>query len=67
MSINNNTWVKAFHCTGRNCKNENEIRDRFKNGIINAHAECYDIYHPGRKIGIGVYVTPNIETAKSYD
>ena len=74
LSINNNIWVKAFHGTGRNCKNENEIRDMidsilkngFKNGINNAHADCYDKYHPGKKIGIGVYVTPNIETAKSY-
>ena len=65
LSINNIIWVKAFHGTERNCKNENEIRDMvdsilkngFKNGFNNAHADCYDIYHPGRRIGIGVYVT----------
>ena len=37
-----------------------------KNGINNAHSNCDDKYHPGRKIGIGVYVTPNINTAKLY-
>ena len=42
------------------------LKNGFKNGINNAHADCYDKYHPGKKIGIGVYVTPNIETAKSY-
>ena len=74
LSINNNDWVKAFHGTGRHCKSENEIfelidsiaQNGFKNGFNNVHANCDDIYHPGKKIGIGVYVTPNINTAKSY-
>ena len=37
LSINNSIWVKAFHGTGRNCKNENEIRDMIddlKMGLI---------------------------------
>ena len=76
LSINNNSneWVKAFHGTGRNCKSNNEIfntvdsiiKNGFKNGINNAHANCDDKYHPGRKIGNSVYVTPNISTAISY-
>ena len=32
----------------------------------NVHANHNDINHPGKKIGIGVYVTPNINTAKLY-
>ena len=42
------------------------IKNGFKNGINNAHANCDDKYHPGRKIGNSVYVTPNISTAISY-
>ena len=38
------------------------IKNGFKNGINNAHANCDDKYHPGRKIGNSVYVTPNIST-----
>ena len=71
---NNNEWIKAYHGTGRNCKSDSEIYDMIdnilkqgiKNGINNAHSNCDDKYHPGRKIGIGVYVTPIINTAKLY-
>ena len=38
----------------------------FKTGDNNAHANCNDIFHPGNKIGYGVYVSPNIDTAKKY-
>jgi len=71
---NNKEWVKAYHGTGRNCKNEYEIKDMinsilqngFKNGFNNAHAPCEDKLHPGNRIGNGVYVTPNIDTARNY-
>ena len=71
---NNKEWIKAFHGTGRNCKNENEIKEMinsifqngFKNGFNNVHAFCQDKLHPGNRIGNGVYVTPNINTAKNY-
>ena len=64
----------AYHGTGRNCYNDDEIKDMiesitnkgFKNGRNNVHANCLDINHPGKKIGIGVYVTPNLEIAKQY-
>lgn len=67
-------WKKAFHGTGRHCNSDEEIRDMidsiikfgFKNGNNNNHSECTDILHPGNKIGKGVYVSPNIETAKYY-
>lgn len=74
MDDNNNEWVKAFHGTGKHCKSDQEIKQMideifkngFKNGKNNVHANHNDINHPGKKIGIGVYVTPNIETAKQY-
>ena len=70
----NAEWIKAFHGTGRNCSSDEEIKDMinsilqngFKAGKNNVHEDCDDINHPGKKIGIGVYVTPNISTAKSY-
>ena len=41
-------------------------KNRFKNRFNNVHANCDYIYHPGKKIRIGVYVTPYIATVKSY-
>ena len=71
---NNGEWVKAFHGTGRHCRSDQEIREMinsilqngFSNGKNNVHTNCNDKYHPGKKIGIGVYVTPNINIAKLY-
>ena len=64
----------AFHGTGRNCQTETEIKEMienifkngFRNGNNNVHSECDDLRHPGEKVGIGVYVSPNLEVAKSY-
>ena len=67
-------WEKAFHGTGRHCKNDDEINEMidsivtngFKNGTRNVHENCDDILHPGNKIRKGVYVTPEIDIAKAY-
>ena len=45
---------------------ENIFKNGFRNGNNNAHKECDDLRHPGEKVGIGVYVSPNLEVAKSY-
>lgn len=74
LENNNEEWEKAFHGTGRHCKTDEEIKEMidsiikngFKNGDKNAHANCNDIFHPGKKIGNGVYVSPNIDIAKQY-
>ena len=42
------------------------LQNGFKNGFNNIHASCQDKYHPENRIGNGVYVTPNINTAKGY-
>ncbi len=71
---NKGDWIDAYHGTGRNCQNEEEVKEMiksifnngFKNGFNNVHANCDDICHPGKKVNIGVYVTPNIEIAKDY-
>ena len=69
-----NEWINAYHGTGRNCRTEQEIfgvinsikHNGFRNEYNNYHADHNDIHHKGETVGIGVYVTPNIETAKSY-
>ena len=38
----------------------------FKPGGGQAHACCPDQYHPGKKVGKGVYCTPTIKTAEGY-
>ena len=42
------------------------ISDNFKPGTSQAHECCDDKYHPGKKVGTGVYCTPNIKTAEAY-
>jgi hypothetical protein len=74
QKTNDKEWIEAYHGTGRHCNNDDEIKDMiksifskgFKNGKNNVHADCQDINHPGKKIGIGVYVTPNFKIAKEY-
>ena len=58
-----------YHGKGRNCKNENKIKEMIKsifdnefiNGFINVHINCDDIFHPGKKVNIGVYKYFSIE------
>ena len=66
-------WCVAYHGVGR-AKDSNTIKDitgkiiktEFRAGPNQAHGNCNDIYHPGNKVGNGVYCTPSIEVAKSY-
>ncbi len=68
-------WIKAYHGIGRHIINDNiemkNIIDRIKkiglkNGKTNVHQNCNDINHPGNKVGIGVYVTPDFNIAQNY-
>ena len=42
------------------------IDNTFKPGGGQVHSECEDQYHPNKKVGQGVYITPNISTAEKY-
>ena len=42
------------------------IYGRFKPGYGQYHEICEDIYHPGMKVGRGVYCQPKIETAEGF-
>ena len=44
----------------------NIINNGFKSGYNNKRKNCKDIMHPRKKIGNGVYVTPNINIAKKF-
>ena len=67
-------WCVAYHGVGRysgssdNVKNITGIicKTSFKAGSQQAHQNCPDIFHPGNKVGSGVYCTPNVGTAEGY-
>ena len=42
------------------------VKTQFKAGGRQAHSECQDQFHPGEKVGDGVYCTPTIKTAEGY-
>jgi hypothetical protein len=71
---NKNEWAVAYHGTGVKMgssftleKATNSIlAGGFKAGWGQAYAECEDARHPGQKVGIGVYCSPNPYIMESY-
>ena len=67
-------WCVAYHgvCSGQSSDNVKNITGiiyktkQFKPGWRQAHEDCPDQYHPGKKVGKGVYCTPTIKTAEDY-
>ena len=67
-------WCVAYHGIGRyagssdNVKNITGIicKTSFKAGSNQVHKDCNDLFHPGKKVGSGVYCTPNVGTAEGY-
>ena len=66
-------WCVAYHGVGNN-KDSDIVKNAvgliykggFKAGGRQAHRFCPDQFHPGKKVGEGVYCTPRIETAQDY-
>ena len=66
-------WCVAYHGVGRD-NSSKEVQDitrkifvgNFKPGKNQAYSNDDDMYHPGKKVGDGVYCTPKIETAEVY-
>ena len=63
-------WCVAYHgvASGQSSDNVKDVtgkivKSTFKAGNGQAHAGCDDQYHPGKKVGVGVYCTPTIKTA----
>ena len=66
-------WCVAYHGVGRDRESDevkkitgNIYKTRFKPGSGQYHENCDDIFHPGMKIGRGVYCFPRIEVAEIY-
>ena len=66
-------WVVAYHGVGNGLKGDkvlgisgNIIGMGFKAGRRQLHKNCEDQFHPGQKVGEGVYVTPLIKIAEEY-
>ena len=70
---NNSNWCIAYHGFGRG-RYSNEVKKiigiicnhGFMAGASQFHSECEDIYHPGQKVGKGVYFSQNIAVAENY-
>ena len=73
MNNSEGEWCVAYHGVGR-LKKSNEVKDitrkiivgTFNPGKGQVHELHDDILHKGKKVGNGVYCTPNIKTAESY-
>ena len=66
-------WCVAYHGVGDGQDSEDVkdstgkiVKSQFKKGMRQAHCDCEDQFHPGQKVGEGVYCTPNIKTAEGY-
>ena len=65
---NNNSrgeWCVVYYGVGNAQSSDNVkkitrliIRSAFKEGFFQAHEYCSEQYHPGEKVGKGVYFTP---------
>jgi len=73
MDNSQGEWCVAYHGVGRDNKSVEVkkitgliYKGAFKPGRNQVHSECDDQYHPGKKVGEGVYCTPKIETAEEY-
>lgn len=66
-------WSVAYHGVARMEKSDNVkkiigciIKDRLKPGKCQAHCNCEDQFHPGKKVGVGVYCSSKINYAEMY-
>ena len=58
-------WCVAYHGTSLKFA-KSILINKLKAGGGQAYANDYDLNHPGQKVGVGVYVTPEISIAESY-
>ena len=75
LNMNNipDDWVIAYHGVGKGLSAEEvleilgEIIGRgFKTGKRQVHKNCDDQFHPGKKVGEGIYCTPSIRVAEGF-
>ena len=71
---NNNEWAVAYHGIGVKMGTKITLeevtkcilREGFKPGNGQAYADDYDERHPGKKVGKGVYCSPDPDVMESY-
>ena len=73
MENSTGEWCVAYHgvATGQSSDKVKDITGKivtteFRPGWRQAHSTCDDQFHPGKKVGDGVYCTPTIKTAEMY-
>ena len=66
-------WCVAYHGVGRFLESEklksvvgNIYKGGFKPGEGQLHKACDDQFHPGKRVGVGIYCTPLIKYAEYY-
>ena len=66
-------WCVAYHGVGSGQDPDNVkditgkiVKSKFNPGGGQRHSNCPDQFHPGKKVGVGVYCTPTIKTAEGY-
>ena len=66
-------WAIAYHGVGGRLptklvkdKLQKKIKEGLKQGTSQTKCHSDDIRHPGKRIGTGVYLTPNINIAENY-
>ncbi len=73
MKNKDGEWCVAYHGVGYG-QNSDKVKGisgliykaGFKPGRRQAHKDCDDQFHPGKKVGEGVYCTDKIEVAEKY-
>ena len=73
MNNSEGEWCVAYHGLGRS-NTSDEVKKitrliyegEFKKGPNKSLKNYDDKFHPGKKVGTGVYCTPNIQTAEKY-
>ena len=68
---NPNEWAIAYHGVGRWSTNPEDVTGKiakggFKPGENQAYNDYEDMYHPGKKIGNGVYCSPSPDVMDEY-
>jgi len=66
-------WCVAYHGVAYRQSSDNVksvtgkiVNTTFNAGYRQAHEDCPDQFHQGKKVGCGVYCTPKIKTAEEY-
>ena len=73
LNYNDNEWAIAYYGVGGGLpinKVKYKLKDKIENGLDQTNSQTKwdfdDIRHPGKKVGSGVYLVPNINLVENY-